>query len=253
MLAPPSSVPSTAFGPLQDARPARADASRGANETAAVQPPARAADVSAAKSAPPEIDKRSRELSPQQLAENEFRTGTSLLHAGRAAEAQERFRAALQHNPAHVAATQALFGVLLHAKNLAEAEQVLRDALKLNARQPGFAMALARLQIERGDNGGAVETLQRSAPAASGNPDYFAFLAALLQRQERHAEAVQHYQAALSLAPNSAVWNMGLGISLQALNRNTDAQDAFRRAKASNALNADLQAFVDDRLRQLQR
>ena len=45
---------------------------------------------------------------------------------------------------------------------------------------------------------------------------------------------------------------MGLGISLQALGRNTDAQDAFRRARASNTLNPDLQAFVDQRLRQLQ-
>jgi MSHA biogenesis protein MshN len=114
-------------------------------------------------------------------------------------------------------------------------------------------MALARLQVERGDTAAAVETLQRSAPAAAANADYLAFLAALLQRQERHAEAVQQYQAALALAPASAVWNMGLGISLQALNRNTDAQEAFRRAKASNALNAELQAFVDDRLRQLQR
>ncbi len=45
---------------------------------------------------------------------------------------------------------------------------------------------------------------------------------------------------------------MGLGISLQALNRNTEAQDAFRRAKNSNSLNPELQAFVDQRLRQLQ-
>ena len=45
---------------------------------------------------------------------------------------------------------------------------------------------------------------------------------------------------------------MGLGISLQAVNRNSEAQDAFRRARASNTLNPELQAFVDQRLKQLQ-
>lgn len=57
---------------------------------------------------------------------------------------------------------------------------------------------------------------------------------------------------ALRLAPGSGIWLMGLGISLQAINRNTEAQDAFRRAKATNALNPELQAFVDQRLKQLQ-
>ena len=73
-----------------------------------------------------------------------------------------------------------------------------------------------------------------------------------LQRQSRHQEAVEQYQAALRLAPGSGVWLMGLGISLQALNRTTESQEAFQRAKATNTLNPELQAFVDQRLRQLQ-
>jgi len=43
-----------------------------------------------------------------------------------------------------------------------------------------------------------------------------------------------------------------LGISLQALNRNIEAQDAFRRARSSSTLSPELQAFVDQRLKQLQ-
>jgi MSHA biogenesis protein MshN len=113
-------------------------------------------------------------------------------------------------------------------------------------------MALARLQLDRSDAAGAIETLQGSAAGAQNSPDYLAFYAALLQRQSRHREAVEQYQAALKLAPQSGVWLMGLGISLQALNRNAEAQDAFRRAKSSNSLSAELQAFVDQRLRQLQ-
>jgi MSHA biogenesis protein MshN len=200
----------------------------------------------------PQIDKRSHQLTSQQLAENEYRNAANLHNQDRLAEAQEGFRLALQDDPGHTAARQGLFGLLLEAKKNGEAEQVLRDGLDLNLSQPGFAMALARLQVDRGDTVSAIETMQRSASAALGSPDYLAFHAALLQRQSRHQEAVDHYLAALRLAPGSGVWLMGLGISLHALNRNREAQDAFRRAKATNTLNPELQAFVEQRLRQLQ-
>ena len=200
----------------------------------------------------PQIDKRTQPLSAQQLAENEYRDAANLMAQGRLAEAQEGFKLALQHNPGHTGARQGLFGVLLDAKRNGEAEQVLHDGLRINPNQPNFAILLANLQYERGDAVGAIETLQKTAPAAQGSPDYLARLAGLLQRQARHYEAVAQYQAALRLAPGSGVWWMGLGISLQASNRNAEAVEAFRRAKASNTLNPELQAFIDQRLRQLQ-
>jgi MSHA biogenesis protein MshN len=199
-----------------------------------------------------QIDKRTQTLSPQQGAENEYREAANLMNQGRLAEAQEGFRQALQSNPAHIGARQGLFGLLLDAKKTGDAEQLLQDGLRLNPGQTGFALALASLQYERGSVNEAIETMQKSAPAARASPDYLARLAGLLQRQSRHAEAIDYYQAALRLAPGSGVWQMGLGISLQAVNRNTEAQDAFRRAKTSNALSAELQAFVDQRLKQLQ-
>ena len=199
-----------------------------------------------------QIDKRMQTLTPAQMAENEYREAANFLGQGRLVEAQDSFRQALQHNPLHAGARQGLFGLLVDAKRTTEAEQLLKDGLKLNANQPGLAMALARLQLDRADANAAIETLQASAASAQNSPDYLAFFAGLLQRQSRHREAVEQYLAALRLAPNSGVWLMGLGISLQALGRNTDAQDAFRHARASNTLNPDLQAFVDQRLRQLQ-
>lgn len=199
-----------------------------------------------------QIDKRMQTLTPAQMAENEYREAANFLGQGRLVEAQDSFRQALQHNPLHAGARQGLFGLLVDAKRTTEAEQLLKDGLKLNANQPGLAMALARLQLDRADANAAIETLQASAASAQNSPDYLAFFAGLSQRQSRHREAVEQYLAALRLAPNSGVWLMGLGISLQALGRNTDAQDAFRRARASNTLNPDLQAFVDQRLRQLQ-
>ena len=200
-----------------------------------------------------QIDKRSQQLTPPQLAENEYRVAANLLNDGRHSEAQEGFRRALQLFPGHSGARQGLFGLLLEAKKNAEAERVLQEGLRLNPNQPGFAMAVARLQLDREDMAGAIETLQKTAPVALGSPEYVAFMAALFfQRTSRHVEAVDSYRTALRLAPGSGVWWMGLGISLQSLNRNGEAQDAFRRAKAANTLTPELLAFVDQRLKQLQ-
>jgi MSHA biogenesis protein MshN len=199
-----------------------------------------------------QIDKRAQTLTPQQQAENDYREAANFLNQGRLAEAQEGFRRALQNYPAHIGARQGLFGLLVDAKKNGEAEQLLQEGLALNPNQSGFAMALGSLQYERGDIAGAIETMQKSAPAAQSSPDYLARFAGLLQRQSRHREAIDNYQAALRLAPGSGVWLMGLGISLQALNRNGEAQEVFRRAKSSNTLNPELQAFVDQRLKQLQ-
>ena len=199
-----------------------------------------------------QIDKRAQTLTAQQLAENEYREAANLLEQGRLADAQEAFRRALLHYPAHEGARQGLYGLLAAAKKYGEAEQVLHDGIRLNPNQLVFAMALSGLQYERGDIAGAIETLQKSAAAARGSPDYLARLAGLLQRQSRHAEAAERYQAALRLAPDSGGWLMGLGISLQALGRNKEAQEVFRRARTSNSLNPELQAFVDARLKQLQ-
>ena len=203
-------------------------------------------------SARPQIDRKVRELTALQLAENEYRVGANLLNQGRHAEAQAQFAAALRRAPEHVGARQALFGLLLQANKTDEAEQVLQVGLKIDPTQSGFAMALARIQVERGDTAAAVQTLQKALPHAQGNPDYVAFLAALLQRQGRHAQAVELYEEALALAPRSGLWLMGLGISLQALNRNSEANDAFRRARAAEGLSGELQAFVDQRLKQVQ-
>jgi MSHA biogenesis protein MshN len=94
--------------------------------------------------------------------------------------------------------------------------------------------------------------LRKGLDYAQGNADYVAFFAALLQRQGRHEEAIEQFQAALRVKPATGVWWLGLGISLQAANRAAEAQDAFRRARATNNLSPELAAFADQRLKQLQ-
>ena len=200
----------------------------------------------------PAIQKQIKELTPAQRAENEYRKAVLALQQGKRADAVAGFEQALQFDPKHAGARQALIGVLLDGSQQDEAIAKAREGLNADPAQTGLAMILARLQLEKGELRPAIETLQRSLPHAAEKADYQAFLAALLQRDERHKQAVEHYLLALQKAPQNGVWWMGLGISLQAEKRMPEAQESFKRAKATNSLSPDLLAFVEARLGQLQ-
>lgn len=186
-----------------------------------------------------------------QRAENAYRRALASLEEGRVTEAVAGLQAALRFDPRHEPARQTLVGLLIEGKRHDEAMRQLQAALALDARQPAMAMLLARLQVERG--GPAIDTLMRTLPYVAGNGEYHAFLAGVLQRGQRHREAAEHYQVALRSAPHNGVWWMGLGISLQAEKRDAESAEAYRRALASGALTAELQTFVERKLRQLGR
>lgn len=217
--------------------------------------PKAVADVPPAKAAEPgtavEISKEIKPVSPQQRAENAYRMAYASLQQGRMGEAEESLRQALQYDPRHAAARQALAALLVEGKHLGRAEQLLQQGLALQPGHTGYAMTLARLQVERGDVATALATLQHNPPG-SENAEYHGFMAALLQRSERHKEAIEQYQIALRTNPNAGAWLLGLGISLQADNQPAKAAEAFRRAKSSSSLSPELQAFAEQRLKQVQ-
>ncbi|HWA13352.1 MAG TPA: tetratricopeptide repeat protein [Burkholderiales bacterium] len=227
---------------------------------AAAAPEARAPEPAPAAPAPapvaaPEpggsIDKQVREMTAQQKAELAFRKGVAQLQEARAAAAEADFREALREDATHVAARQALLGLLLDAKRNREAEELLRQALEINPRQPRHAMVLARLQVDRGEVSGAINTLVAALPYVQSDAEYYAFLAALLQREGRHRETIDYYRAALRASPGNAVWLMGLGISLRATSQYADAREVFQGALNSNQLSGDLRAFTERQLREL--
>jgi len=192
-----------------------------------------------------------KQITPQQRVENEFGRANQAAQEGRLNDALAGYEGVLRLDPKHHASRRALVGVLVSLKRNGEAEGVLQNGLKLDPHEASFAMLLARLQVERDAVPLALDTLQATLPYAEGRADYQAFVAALLQRQNRHDEAVAHFQTALKLAPNNGIWLMGMGISLQALHRGEDARAAYQRALASNSLNAQLQAFVQQKLKEL--
>ncbi|OGS90366.1 MAG: hypothetical protein A2Z95_03140 [Gallionellales bacterium GWA2_60_18] len=190
-------------------------------------------------------------ISPAQLADMEFRKAAALMQQGRVADAISGYETALQLDAGYQAARQALVALLLEGKRNADAERVLHDGLMARPEQTGFAMLLARLQVERGALDQAVATLEKSLPQAGSQGDYHAFLGALLQRQGHHDEAIGHYRIALQQVPGNGIWQMGYGISLQAAQRGAEAKEAFGRALESGMLTPELQAFVQQKLKEL--
>lgn len=192
-----------------------------------------------------------KQVSPAQRADAEFRKAVALMQQGRIADALAGYEAALRLDAGHDAARQAMVALLLENKRGEDAERVLQERLKGKPDHTGFAMLLARLQVDRGAAGEATATLERSLPYASQQADYHAFLAALLQRLNRNEEAITHYQIVTQLVPGNGVWLMGYGISLQAMKRNADAKEAFKKALDTQTLSPDLQAFVQQKLKEL--
>ncbi len=192
-----------------------------------------------------------KQVSTVQQADAEFRKAVALMQQGRITDALAGYESVLRLDAGHDAARQALAALLLENKRGTEAERVLQEGLQIKPETVVFAMTLARLQVERGAVELSVGTLEKYLPYAGSQADYHAFLAALLQRQNRHGEAIAHYQIALQNAPGNGTWQMGFGISLQAMERNAEAKNAFRRALDTRTLSPELQAFVEQRIKAL--
>ena len=195
--------------------------------------------------------KSSKRFTPQQQADNLYLQAFAQLQQGRSVEARQNLQQVLGLNADHVKARQLLASLLIEANALDDAAALLREGLKRSPSETAFSMALARLQLESGEADKALETLAQGAQTAGDEPQYHGFYAVLLQRAKRHDEAVQHYLLALRSDPAMPNWLVGIGISLQEQGRNSDAAEAFARARDGGLLNAQLLEFVEQRLQQL--
>jgi MSHA biogenesis protein MshN len=199
----------------------------------------------------PKVERREHIGTPAERAENEFRYGVGALKAGRSTEAEQRFGKALEFDSGHRGARQALVATHIERGQLEPARKLLQEGLALDPAQPDFAIALARILVERKDFNGALAVLDRSAASAADIADFHALRGTVLRGLGRHAEAAQAYQTAVQTRSTLPKALVGLGISLEALNRRPEAAEAFRRALVAGPVSDDVRTFAEQRIRAL--
>jgi MSHA biogenesis protein MshN len=209
----------------------------------AIQPP-----VDTTRAPAPKIDKRILGDEAMLTAESAFRRAALLIDQGRLTEAQDRLRDALELDARHEPARQTLAALLLESKAYDAAESVLAAGLQRNPAQTNFALALSRLHLEQGNVQAAISVLREHEQFAIGHPEYRAFAAALHGRSGAHAKAISEYEAALRLAPRMGPWWVGLGLAHEAEDRIDAAMAAYRNARATGSLSANLSEFVERKL-----
>jgi len=198
----------------------------------------------------PEIEVR---VSATQRRENLYRNAANAIGDGRTDEGVRQLQQIIAEHPGQDNARQILIGVALRAKQSARAEALADERLAHGNEHLGFAVVSARLKLDRSDPVAALDVLKQSEMHAGSNPEYQALMAAVLQRLSRHGEAAARFRAALALQPGTGIWQMGLGVSLQALERPVEAVEAYKRARDGAGLTPELRAFVDERVAELQR
>lgn len=185
-------------------------------------------------------------------AEQVYQKALKYVQQGRVSEAQALLAKTLDIDPAHQDARQTLAALLLDNQRIKAAKEVLQDGLVVSPNHVPFRMAVARLEVELGDQGHALETLLEGKKQALNNAPYQAFLASLLQEQNRHEEAITHFKNALNIDRGTPNVFIGLGISLQSLNRLDDAKIAYQKAQNNTRLPNDLRDFIGYRLKEVE-
>jgi hypothetical protein len=190
-------------------------------------------------------------VTPYQQSENHYRQAVNLLQQGRVVETLEELHKSLAADSGNIKARQMLISLLLENKRSDEALELLQDGVKRYPQNIDFIKTLARLKVDSGDDAGARDILEAGLIYSGQDAEYHAFYASLLQRNSQHDKAIEHYVIALQTSPSMPAWLVGVGISLQAVNKFHDASSAFRRAQDTGQLNPQLSQFVEQRLNQL--
>lgn len=196
-----------------------------------------------------QIDKTSRGVPVSEAAEGEYRKALAMVRRGSLAEGADGLRRTLQLEGRHSQARQALLSVLVEQRQWREALAVSSEGLTLDPTHSEWAMLAARLLVEQGDLARAADLLGTHAAQGEKNADYLAFYGLLLHKLQRSKEAVQRYQAAVTLRPAEGRWWYGLGMALEADHRETEAREAYRRAREVGSLTSDMAGQVEQKLR----
>lgn len=192
-----------------------------------------------------------RPASTAEQAGAHYQRALGYLQASRLEPAVGQLREVIRLQPGMHAARELLANLYLRTGRDTEAFMVLKAGMDASPQHLPYAKMYARTLVEQGQLPAAKQVLESSLLYADNDADYQALLAAVEQRLGDHSAAVSRYMRALELNKQQGAWWVGLGISLEALGRTAEAGQAYKAARTSPGLSADLIAYVESRLKQL--
>jgi len=174
--------------------------------------------------------------------------GLGALHrtAGRLAEAERHYRAAVALNPHWEPPHIGLGDVQTKRGDPRGALRHYRRALELDPRSARAHMQLAGALAETGRTDEALLHLRRALDLGPdmGQDLVHANLGALHLRLGQTAEALRHYEAAAALKPDAPASCLGLGLALLQANRPAAAASQLERARGLGADDSELHAAL---------
>lgn len=211
-----------------------AAASRRADESEGAEDPVPQVSIQRARPGDDRLDKARRAFADD-------RTGVAEMH----------LREVIDRRPHSTEAFELLATILIQRQRPSEADSLLERGIESADHPDRLALLLGRLRLERGETARAIEVLRQHAPEMAGGADHHLLLALAHRQAGDHAAAAEVYRRLSEVAPGRArVW-LGLGVSLEALERFDEATTAYRRAAGGD----DVQAarFARQRLAAIER
>jgi MSHA biogenesis protein MshN len=174
------------------------------------------------------------------------------LATGRLAEAEAKLNRVLELDPKMHRAREMLVGLMIRSGRDDIAALLLDEGRKLAPNRPLFALLQVRLLLQQGRRIAAIDLLENMKYPAGGGQKLLTMLAALQQQEAQHEKAVATYQKLIKLDPGNGNHWVGMGISLEALDREPEAMRAYDRSLRGDTLTPELAIYAAERLKALQ-
>ena len=95
----------------------------------------------------------------------------------------------------------------------------------------------------------AFQSLEHSQASAFLYPDFVSFRASLAEKIKRYDVARSDYRQLLESQPEESRWWLGYAVSLERLEENSGALQAYQRVASLGQLPQDVMQFVQQRIR----
>ena len=178
------------------------------------------------------------DLNPD-FAEAHYALGVLLMRLGDQPGAKQEFDIVVKLNPDSADAHNNLGALLAQDQNYSEAIWHVLEGLRLNPKDAKARINLSNILIAEGDVEAAIDQLQAAIGLAPENVSLFLYLGRAQSRAGKSEAAIQSFRHAVELDPHSAPAHRGLGEVWLELGKYSDASSEFNSALRIDPSNAD--------------